>query len=130
MMFSNRRLENAENDCSLAGEGGGGGCGGHHYSFGGQQANGGPQTGVNGGPGTGYGGRQYSNSGPTGQFEFPSLRADYDSTVSHPTAQVCTLCTLYTLYTVKSFEGFFTVKKFKTLLQFTILLKLGVFSKI
>jgi hypothetical protein len=93
-----RRLENAENDCSLAGEGGGGG---QHYGYGGgQTANGiGHQTANGGGGGgiqqAGYGGRQYSNPGNEAQFEFPSVRSDYDNTVSHPNAQVTqAFCTM------------------------------------
>lgn len=77
-----RRLENAENDCSLAGDGGG------HQPF----AYSGHQTG-NGMVGVGHlaavtGGRPQLNPTNQGQFEFPSLRSEYEnSSVSHPNAQ-------------------------------------------
>ena len=62
-----RRLENAENDCSLAGEVQGNYTG---YTGGGQA----PPT-------------HYSSQGAH-QFEFPALRTEFENGVSHPNAQV------------------------------------------
>jgi hypothetical protein len=46
----------------------------------------------------GYGGRQYSNPANNSQFEFPSLRSEYENTVSHPNAQVSSFSLLDILH--------------------------------